>query len=269
MFLQANNSQINLRRTHLRRTFLGAAVIGLSGCAVFRPVVIPMNQIVDSLPKSKNGQGQRNLVVFLPGAYDEPQDFVRFGFVDELRRRQMAVDVIAIDSHYGYFNDYSIAERIRDDVLAPARASGYECIWLVGISLGGLGSLLTVERYPGVTGVIALAPFIASPEAIAEVRRAGGLRTWRAQTSSVANGWEKRLLSWMSQYDEAAPAAARLVLGFGLQDRFADSLSEVAKVLKQNRVLTQDGGHDWPTWKSLWRQSLDLFAAEIAPRLAA
>ncbi len=130
------------------------------------------------------------------------------------------------------------------------------------------GSLLTVERYPGVSGVIALAPFIASPEAVAEVRRVGGLRSWNAQTAKDANGWEKRLLTWFRDYDASAPAMPRLVLAYGMQDRFADSLSEFAKVLAPGRVLTQPGGHDWETWRSLWRRSLDLFADELAPRLS-
>ncbi len=263
MFLQS--------RTHnlmLRRTLLGAAVIALSGCAVLRPAIVPMQQIVDFLPAPAAHPGPRHLVVFLPGAYDEPQDFVRFGFIEELRRRNMAADAIAIDSHYGYFKDFSIAERMRDDVIAPARAKGYQRIWLVGISLGGFGSLLTAERYPGIAGIVALAPFIASPNAIAEVRRAGGLRSWQAETSTEANGWEKRLLAWLGKHQASAPDATRLILGFGRQDRFADSLSEIAKVLDPNRVLVQDGGHDWPTWKSLWNKSLDLFAADVAPRLA-
>jgi pimeloyl-ACP methyl ester carboxylesterase len=266
MFLQSYT-----RNFKLRRSLLGASLIALSGCAVLRPAVVPMEQITDLLPGAAARPGQRPLVVFLPGAYDEPQDFVRFGFIEALRSRNLAADAIAIDSHYGYFKDYSIAERMRDDVIAPARAKGYERIWLVGISLGGLGSLLTAERYPGVSGIVALAPFIASPQAIAEVRLAGGLRRWQADSSTVANGWEKRLLSWLSKYDAAAAGShdataagsPRLVLGFGRQDRFADSLSEIAKVLDPTRVLTQDGGHDWDTWKSLWLRSLDLLAGDL------
>lgn len=254
-----------LRQFARRGVLLALGTLGLAGCAPWRTASIPMKQIDDRLD---NGQGSRHLVVFLPGAYDEPQDFVRFGFIEELRQRRLAADAIVIDSHLGYFNDFSIAERIRDDVLQPAQARGYRSIWMVGISLGGLGSLLTAERYPGITGIVALAPYVGTRAAFDEVRRAGGLTRWRRDASTATNEWERRLLGWLGRRSEGSGSAgAELILAYGEQDRFADTLTEVAKVIEPSRVFVQPGGHDWETWRMLWRQVLDVHAAILAPTL--
>ena len=246
-------------------SFLAAPLLGVTGCAVFKRAVIPMSQIVDQLPDQ---QGRHHLIVFLPGAYDAPQDFFDYGFVKAVRDRRLAADIIAIDSHLGYFNNYTIPERMRDDVLLPARQRGYRSIWLVGISLGGLGSLLTTESYPGVTGVMALAPYIAAEQAIAEVKSAGGLAQWQPQSSTASNGWERRLLAWLKRYSAGAVPDTRLLLGYGLQDRFAPALSLIGQTLDPQTVLTMPGGHDWPTWTTLWQRTLDQYGHEFAPRLS-
>lgn len=254
-----------LRPFARRGVLLVLGALGLAACAPWRTASIPMKQIDDRL---ENGRGSEHLVVFLPGAYDEPQDFIRFGFIEELRQRRLAADAIVIDSHLGYFNDFSIAERIRDDVLEPARTRGYRSIWMVGISLGGLGSLLTAERYPGITGIVALAPYVGTRAAFEEVRRAGGLLQWRREGSTATNEWERRLLGWLGKgRDGSGSAGADLILGYGQEDRFADTLSEVAKVIEPSRVFVRPGGHDWDTWRALWRQVLDVHAAVLAPSL--
>ena len=248
-----------------RRGFLAAALFALGGCVGFRKTVVPMTQIVDELP---DRQGSKHLIVFLPGAYDMPNDFIRYGFVKAVRDRRLAADIVAIDSHVGYFNDYTIPERMRDDVLLPARQRGYQSIWLVGISLGGLGSLLTAESYPGVNGVVALAPYIATRQAITEVKDAGGLARWQPDSSKASNQWERRLLGWLKRHSAGAVPETRLVLGYGLQDRFADSLSVIALGLNPSNVLTVPGGHEWDAWTALWHKVLDGFGHQIAPHLA-
>ena len=161
-----------------------------------------MKRITDTLPDSR---GARHLIAFLPGAWDVAEDFQRFGFVSQVRGRGLAADIVAVDSHVGYFNNGSIAERVRDEVVVPAREAGYRSIWLVGISLGGLGSMLYASRHPGVDGIVALAPYLATRDVIAEVRHAGGLAAW-AQTSEPAAGdWERRLLKWLPRLSRQAP----------------------------------------------------------------
>ena len=56
--------------------------------------------------------------------------------------------MVVADAHVGYFRNRSFEDRLRADVMVPARARGYESIWLAGISLGGLGALLYADEHP-------------------------------------------------------------------------------------------------------------------------
>lgn len=286
-----------------RRRWLAAVLLPLAaGCRIFSNANTEMNRITDTLP---DGRGARHLIAFLPGAWDVAEDFQRFGFVSQVRDRGLAADIVAVDSHVGYFNNGSIAERVRDEVVTPAREAGYRSIWLVGISLGGLGSMLHASRHPGVDGIVALAPYLATRDVIAEVRQAGGLAAWAGNAEPAAGDWERRLLKWLAGYagqavttattagkaandatdtsgavgmadvragpaDSDCHAAPRpeLILAYGLQDRFADSLSLLAPVLDPARVVTIDGGHEWDTWTRLWTMVLDRYAARLAPPLS-
>jgi pimeloyl-ACP methyl ester carboxylesterase len=227
-----------------------------------------MNRITDTLP---DGRGARHLIAFLPGAWDVAEAFQRFGFVSQVRKRGLAADIVAVDSQVGHFNDGSIAERVRDEIVVPARAAGYRSIWLVGISLGGLGSMLCASRHPGVDGIVALAPYLATRDVMAEVRRAGGLAVWAGTREPAFGDWERRLLAWLAAQGSNRPGAQahpELILAYGLQDRFADSLALLAPVLDPTRVVTTAGGHDWDTWIRLWTMVLDRHAPRLAPPLS-
>ena len=104
------------------------------------------------------------------------------GFVSAVRRLDLAVDVLRVDAHLGYYRDRSILERLRDDVIAPAQAQGYRSIWLAGISIGGFGALRYAEVHPAdVQGILVLAPQPRrSPEASQAILQAGGLQRWKA-----------------------------------------------------------------------------------------
>ena len=54
--------------------------------------------------------------------------------------------------------------------------AGYENIWLLGISMGGLGTLLYASEYPEqVDGVVLLAPFLGDRSAIETIVATGPL----------------------------------------------------------------------------------------------
>jgi hypothetical protein len=60
----------------------------------------------------------------------------------------------------------------------------------------------------------------------------------------------------MKAYDPGRREDPRIVLGYGLQDRTVRGLGLVAGVLPGDHVFTSSGGHDWRTWKRLWRAML-------------
>jgi pimeloyl-ACP methyl ester carboxylesterase len=223
-----------------------------------------MTLLHDTLP---GDGGAGNLLVMLPGALDTAQALLDNGLVRQVRLRRLAVDVIAMPSDLDLFNSGRIADQIHRQVVEPARRSGYRRIWLAGISLGGLGAMLYAARHPGaVDGLLAIAPYIGTRELLGQVRHAGGLLAWSQQAPAVDPDWEHELLRWLAGYPRQQPRPP-LWLAYGSQDRFADSISLVAQALAPQQVITLPGGHDWPTWQSLWALALERAGCSLAPHL--
>ena len=244
----------------------GAVVLGavvLSGCGLWRPVTVPIATI--AVPARCSAPSD-TLLVLLPGAASMPEEFVREGFVGALRERHVAADVVIADAHRGYYRQRSIIDRLQEDVIAPARARGYRQVWLVGISLGGFGAMIyTRERPAGVTGIVAIAPYLGEGEVANEIAAQGGLKAWdgRVTAGEGAEPLDTPLWRWLQPYANGARAddgAERppLYLGYGRSDRFAVTNALLAAALPPEHVFTTDGGHDWPPWLRLWRSMLDV-----------
>ncbi|MBK8239761.1 MAG: alpha/beta hydrolase [Deltaproteobacteria bacterium] len=131
-------------------------------------------------PASSPAAASRTLLVLLPGRGDLGEDYARHAFVARAHA-EAGVDVITVDAHFGYYADRTLRERLHEDVLAPAR-SRYENIWLLGISMGGIGALLTAEKYPDdVDGLLLIAPLPrASPH-----HRGGHARRWPCEMAAA------------------------------------------------------------------------------------
>jgi pimeloyl-ACP methyl ester carboxylesterase len=206
-------------------------------------------------PTRDDGDG-RILLVALPGAYMAPEDFAAAGFDRMLLDRSQPVDLLATGIDGSLYLENRVPERIHAEIVLRARGRGVRRIWLLGISLGGMGALQYLRAYPGeVEGAILIAPFLATRGLIAEVARAGGLSAWRPGPSAPGD-IERPLLLWLGAQDFAAPGAPRLYLGCGREDRFAAASTLLAARLPPERVVAAEGGHDWPTWARLWQQIL-------------
>ncbi len=241
-----------------------ALVLALTGCGLWRPVPVPMVSIAEP---ARCATRPDTLLVMLPGSYARPQEFVREGFVDAVRERRLAADIVLVDAHLGYYSDRSIIDRLQADIVAPARAQGYAQIWLVGISIGAFGALIHTEAQPhGITGVVALGPYLGKRSLSEEINAQGGLRQWRAPTGRLdPDDIDTQMWRWLQPSGVAPPSGAagpalrpELYLGYGRSDRFIFSDKLLAAALPPNRVFTTDGGHDWATWLALWRGMLDV-----------
>src|SRR5256885_12077175 len=83
------------------------------------------------------GQAAPIRVVMLPAAYSRPEDFVREGFVEAVRARALAVDLVFAAPELPQVVDRSALECLHEDIVRPARRAG--CAgWGGGGSLGGL-----------------------------------------------------------------------------------------------------------------------------------
>jgi pimeloyl-ACP methyl ester carboxylesterase len=228
---------------------------GPAGCALRRPMTVPMQML--QLP-AQCAAPVETLVVFLPGAYSRPEEFVREGIVRALRERHIAADAWIVDAHLGYYEQRSIIERIQADVFVPARQRGYRRIWLVGVSIGGFGALIHSLSHPGeVEGIVVIAPYLGQRTVLEPIRASGGLRAWKAPAGELTlDQMDTILWRWLQGYLDAREPRPPLYLGAGRDDRFADAHAVLGAALPPERVVMSAGGHDWSPWREVWRQIL-------------
>jgi pimeloyl-ACP methyl ester carboxylesterase len=232
---------------------LGLSLFLSGGCVRPRPATVPLRTI--ALPAA-GGSDARCLVVLLPGRRDHPEDFVRHEFAGIAARAGVRADFVAVDAHLGYYYRQTIVDRLREDVIAPARKR-YDRIWLTGISLGGTGSLLyTIESPDDVDGIVLLAPFLGEEPVIDEIATAGGPRGWKAPESLPPDDFQRRMWSWLERYENGSQGQIPIYLGFGAQDDFARANGLLGGVLPPERVFTVEGGHTWRAWRALWEKAV-------------
>lgn len=181
------------------------------------------------------------LLVMLPAAKALPEQFTEHGFVAAVRERQLSLDVLLVDAHSDYYLEGDIAQRLDAEVVQPMAAKGYRELWLAGISLGGMGCIAyACQGETPLAGMLLLAPFLG-------VRGADR---------------EPEMLAAFSRGQAGSRRLPSVFLGYGAQDRYADSSARLARLLPAGRTVIIDGGHDWPTWRALWR----LMLAQAFPR---
>lgn len=208
--------------------------------------------IYDEAP---GAEGERLLLIMLPGAKNTPQQLVEYGFIRALRGRGLPVDVYALAAHADYYLERGEIERLLHDALDAVRAQGYRHIWLMGISLGGLGAMLcATQRMADIEGVLLLAPFLGTRGIISEVIAAGGLQCWQAPDDGDP---ERAFLAQLAACPFQAPHFPQIHLGYGLDDHYMAASELLSACLPQQRVLALPGGHDWETWRRLWDGLLD------------
>jgi len=192
-------------------------------------------------------------MVWLPGAYHAARDFLAAGFAEAVRLRRIPLDLLFVDMELAHVGDRSALQRLRSDIVLPARAAGVS-IWLGGISLGGLFALDYAASHPDeLDGLCLLAPYLGNRMLTAEIAHAPGLERW--QPGELAETDEERRI-W--RYIKSRHADSRpLYLGFGQGDRFAAAHELLAATLPANSVDVIAGGHEWSTWVRLWENFLD------------
>ena len=193
-------------------------------------------------------------VVLLPAAYTTPDDFLREGFVKAARDRVLPIDLIFVELKLQHLTDRTILRRLRHEVVLPARALGCSSIWLGGISLGGFVALAYAERYPQeIDGLCLFAPYLGNHIVTGEIERANGVHEWTP--GELADDDDERRIWRFIKEHRARPSP--LHLGFGRDDRFADSHRMMASALAPESVDVAPGGHEWPVWRQLWENFLD------------
>jgi pimeloyl-ACP methyl ester carboxylesterase len=222
-----------------------------SGCALLQPATNPMTDVETDLAPGK----AKCLIVLLPGVGDNAVDFSSNGFVAAVKNRKLSADVVAADATFAYYSEGSLVERLGKDVVLPAQAKGYRQTWIIGVSMGGLGSLLYAQKHPTeITGVLALAPYLGDHKLIQEIREAGGIAAWPMPEKvepPTSDNYQRDLWRWLKAVTEGKERGPRLYLGWGRDDLLHSSIEMLAAALPRERLLTAPGGHEWSAWQEL------------------
>ncbi|MDH3759437.1 MAG: alpha/beta hydrolase [Gammaproteobacteria bacterium] len=220
-----------------------AALSVTAGCALLRPAAIPMTSQYYHYQESSS-----KLVVLLHGRGGSAGNFVKNGVVEQIRACQPEASIVGVDSYFAYYRERIIEERLREDVIKPALDAGVEQIWLLGVSVGGLGSLVYRLRYTDdIEAIILMAPYLGEWDELSVYAEDPQL--------AQATGDPDFIEIWDSVIDIPLDKPA-ITLAFGALDDNNRQHRWLAGLLDESRVVSGPGGHNWSSWKKLWPEAL-------------
>ena len=238
-----------------------AAALLASGCQFGAYFIRDTLEPVQALEVRMDPHERRScLVVFLPGVLDTPDTYREQGFFEDATRASRRCDLVAVDAHFNYYRSGTVRERVGEDILRLAEARGYDELWLVGISMGGLGALmLAEEQAERIRGIVLLAPFMGDRPTLSRIEEAGGLAAWDAPDDPDRYDESEIydvVWAWLQGYAAHPERMPELYVGVGTEDSLRPGVGLLAEVLPEDRAMTAPGAHKWVTWRILWRRLL-------------
>jgi pimeloyl-ACP methyl ester carboxylesterase len=201
--------------------------------------------------------GHKRLIIFMRGLGGSNKSFEKEGLVADIRNRHMPYDMVAPDADLEYYLGRTLIQRMKADVIDPAKAAGYKEIWLIGFSMGGLGSLLYLKAHPeDIQGVYLISPFLSYRFIQDEITEAGGLRRWNPGKYDPNDDWQRMLWDWLKNHVADHPEM-NIYLSYGTHDPYVEGQRLLAQILPPGHVRTIAGGHDYKTFRALWHGVLD------------
>lgn len=168
-------------------------------------------------------------------------------------------DVLLTGLGFAYYMEGRAPQRLHAEVVSPARQRGYRQVWLLGASMGGMGSLMYDRAYPGqADGLVLLAPYLGKRPLIDEIRRSG-LGAWEAGPVPAevdAGNYQRELWRHLQSWQRDPGRTRTVWLGYGTQDRLAGAMPPLAGLLPADHVTVVDGGHAWKVWSPLAQRML-------------
>lgn len=201
---------------------------------------------------------QKTLAIFLPGRGGSMMDLEQEGILENIRKSKIPIDIISVDAGLWFYVSRTLLQRLEADVIPMVRKGQYRNIWLIGNSMGGLGSLLYArENVSKIRGIILVGPFLGDKPIIEEIRGAGGLLRWTPKDAITENYQRDIWIYLKACAQDQAGIYPRLFLLAGKDDRFHVSHQLLASALKDQHVFWSEGGHDWSAWRSAFRDFLE------------
>lgn len=242
----------------MRLFFLLLTVGLLLGCYPKGDPAQPIPTALVAAPQSASKP--TTLVVVLPGRGDDLDGLRKAGIAEAIQSAWPDADVMLTGLALSYYTARRAETRLHAEVIEPARARGYSSIWLVGASLGGMGSVMYDRAYPGVVdGIVLLAPYLGDKEILRSIEGAGGVAAWEPppmRDTIDSDNFQIELWRHIKRWS-AEPSRARNVwLAYGDRDGFADSIALLAPALRPQQVRVRKGGHTWAVWAPATRDAL-------------
>ncbi len=198
-----------------------------------------------------------NLFVLMRGLGRNHRSFESEGMVEAVATRQIPFDMVAPNASFNYYSRRTLVERLRFDVILPAKEQGYSNIWLVGISMGGLGSMFYLKEQPqDIDGVYLISPFLGYNTIVDEILMQGGLANWTPGLYDAMSDWDKTFWYWIKEVlplDKDIP----VFLGLAEGDKYVKGQKLLAEHLPEERVNRIKGTHDFTAFTQLWIDFLD------------
>lgn len=249
----------------IRYGILGNLLFWISGCYYIPKARGPLKT---SALRWNESTRQDRLLVFLPGTRDRASDFVDRGLWKRTQEAGLVCDAVAVEAHLGYYLKQSIVARLEEDVLRPARQTGYREIWVVGNSLGGLGALLAQSELSEAWDCIfLLAPFLGDDKRLYRAfAKRGGVQNWKPEVEFAKTDFSPRLWQWLQRWPDKRAKRPPTYLGYGTSDKLKLGIDHLAPLLPAEHVARIDGGHTWSAWEPLFETLVKKAVAAQATR---
>lgn len=223
----------------------------ISSCSLFVNVNEPLNLLWD-----KTGNKTENLIIFIPGLYDSQNKFKNELFFKTARDEAVDADLVAVNINVVHLADKMVGERIKKDVLNYVKNDGYKNIWVVGVSIGGLSSLVYLKNHgENICGVVVLAPYLGDDVLAEEMKQVGGLKNWVPDMGKLKDSIDVEvdtLWLWLAKKNNFS----NIYLGYGKQDDITIGSLTLESLLDKKNVVAIDGEHDWETGRKIWETQL-------------
>ena len=226
----------------------------LNSCSYNLDVNDPVNLLWD-----KTGEKTDRLIIFLPGLYDTAEKFKEEAFFLSARKVGIKADMVSANVNVLHLVEEMMIKRIEMDVFDHAINNGYKNIWLVGVSLGGLNSLLFYQKHAkNLCGVVTLAPFVANEPLTNELQEAKNIKDWKPGSVENEGAFEQKLhflWVWLQQAT-TKNKLNHIYLGYGKQDRYVEAIKLLQDILDKKNIVTVEGKHNWVTGRKIWQKQL-------------
>lgn len=233
-------------RLSLMLLSLLVVMLSLLGCAAGGDVTQPVPTHFVAAPQSA-----QRLVVVLPGRGDSLPGLIDTGIAEVIQQQWPAADVLLTGLTMPFYTQRQAVQRLHDEVIVAARRTHHGEIWLLGISLGGMGALMYDRAYPDeIDGLILLSPFLGRNGIHREIRAAGGLAEWQAEPMQPtgADSFESELWRYLQGWTVRPQRTQSVWLAYGADEPFRRPISLMAPLLAADHVIELPGRHNWELW---------------------